>query len=189
VRRKGEGATGAFSFLRLSQVAGLRRCGRDYCNTRLTISLWHMIVGSDSMGRRLVGLALLLAAMLALASCGAAASPRPSASASESSGVYGITLVNRGGRMTAAPTPSPLPGGFVTSVLVPYPQGVVLIKAARGQDAGQLIARVRSDAQGLFRIALPSGPYPVTGNVQITVHVTVRAGGYSRVRIQVAVRH
>jgi len=140
------------------------------------------------MKNKLLGLVVILAAMLSLASC-STASPRPGSSAGPTSGVYGITLVSQGGRMTAAPTPSPLPSGFGPSMLVPYPRSVVLIRAAGGQDAGQLVARVRSDAQGLFRIALPGGRYLVTGKAQIMVHVTVHAGGYSRVRVQVGTRH
>jgi len=140
------------------------------------------------MKNTLLGLAGILAVTLSLASCGTV-SPRPKTSTSPTSGVNGITLVNQGGRMTAAPTPSPLPSGFGPSMLVPYPRGVVLIRAGGGQDADQLIARLRSDAQGFFRVTLPPGRYLVTSKVQITVHVTVHAGGYSRVRIQVATRH
>jgi hypothetical protein len=146
-----------------------------------------MQVGGDAMRRRLVSLALALLAMLALASCGGASSPHPS----PTSGIYGVTLVNHGGKETATwPTPSPLPGGFGLSKLEPYPRAVALIKVASGPDAGRTIARVRSDAQGVFRVALPPGRYLVRGSSSDSLRrrVAVRAGVYSRVRIQVASR-
>ena len=142
------------------------------------------------MKNKLLGLTVILAATLSLASCGTA-SPRAGSSTSSTSGVYGITLVNQGGMMTALPTPSPLPGGLGTSVLVPDPRHVVLIRVAGGPDAGKLIARVRSGAQGLFRVALPPGRYLLKGpdigsGEQL---VTVRLGDYSHVRLQVGRRH
>jgi hypothetical protein len=145
---------------------------------------------ATTVNNRLLGLTAILAATLSLASCGTG-SPSPGASSSPESGVYGISLVNQGGMMTALPSPSPLPGGFGPSLLVPDPHHVVLVRVAGGPDAGKLIARVRSDAQGLFRVALPPGRYLVKGpdigsDKEL---VSVRAGGYSRVRLKVATRH
>lgn len=142
------------------------------------------------MKNRLLGLTVILTATFSLASCGTA-SPRAGSSTISTSGVYGITLVNQGGMMTALPTPSPLPGGLGRSLLVPDPHHVVLVRAAGGPDAGKLLARVRSDAQGLFRVALPPGRYLLKGpdvgsGKQL---VSVRAGDYSRLRLKVAIRH
>jgi hypothetical protein len=139
------------------------------------------MVGGDVVRGHFAGAVLLLATMVFLASCGDVTKA--------TSGVYGITLVNHGGLMTAAPSPSPLPGGFLaSSYWVPDSREVVLIKAVDGEHAGQVVARVHSDNRGLFRVELPPGRYVLSEKrwPLIEKRVTVHAGRFSRVLIQVA---
>ena len=145
------------------------------------------------MTRRLIYVGLLLVAALGLAACSRGASPQPSATLGPGSGINGITLLSPHQDPfpdTAVPAPSALPGAFGMSSYVPYPRTVVLIRAAGGGSAGQVVARIRSDDQGLFRVALPPGAYVVTTNRNgylARERVTVAAGAYSRVRILSAV--
>jgi hypothetical protein len=143
----------------------------------------------------LKAIAVVLAAFVGaplLAACGARATPGPSASASAASGIYGIALLGPGGSQTSNPTPSPLPGGFGSSEgLKPFAQATVLIKARDGEHAGQVVARVKSDNQGIFRVALPPGRYLLMGQAHNSERkqVTVQAGGYTRTRITVVFFH
>jgi len=132
--------------------------------------------------RRLVGLALLLAGMFALAACGGTASQHTSTSSSPTSGVYGIALKNP---VTASPTPSPLPGGFGEAEGVPCPHAAILIRSTGGHDAGGLVTRVRADAQGIFRVSLPPGRYLAYGRgLRYTgSRFTVRPGVFTRVLV------
>jgi hypothetical protein len=143
------------------------------------------------VSRPQVAPALLLLATLALASCGGAARPRPVASANPSSGVYGIAVTMPWGALPApAPPPSPLPGGFGLSGMVPAGDSTICVKAFSGAHAGDVVARVKADSLGIFRVTLPPGsyvvygrPYPGGGKT-----VVVKAGSYARV-IVVAFLH
>jgi hypothetical protein len=143
------------------------------------------------MSRGITAIALTISAgALMLASCAGVATPHPSASASAFSGIYGIALLSPGYLMVGSP--SPLPDGFhADPAFVAAPRAVVLIKAADGEHAGQVVARVRSDRRGLFRVALPPGSYLLVGKYFLPGHVrvTVHAGGYTRVSVVVAVHY
>lgn len=151
------------------------------------------------MGKRLIGLVLLLVVTLPLASCGSVANrrpePSPSSSPSPSSGVYGIAVVNRGGDISGPSSPSPLPGGFGKSDLVPDGRAVILVKAGAGNAAGSVVARVRADDQGIFRVSLQPGSYIVVGKwaarwwPEFQMPITVHAGEYSRVVLQTGLRY
>ena len=106
-------------------------------------------------GRRSVLAAAVALVAASLLGCGGGVSPSPSPTATATTGVYGITLLNQeGSRMNPPPTPQPLPGGFGTSSAAPYPRGDILIQKADGQGGRQTVAKVQSNAQGLFRIEL-----------------------------------
>ena len=145
-----------------------------------------MQVGGDVVRQRLRWLVVVLAALPALAACGGAATTHPNASASATSGISGIMLLWPGGGTSSDASPSPLPGGFGSAQgFKPWPHALVVVKADGGSDAGQVVGRLRSDDQGIFRIALSPGRYLLTGKGfgWQRKRVTVRAGGYARVRI------
>jgi hypothetical protein len=129
-----------------------------------------------------VALALLLPAMLALASCGGAASPRPVASTSSSSGVYGIAVTTPAGMIPAGQPASSLPGGFGLSDMVPAGDTTIIVKATSGSSRGNVVARVVADSQGLFRVSLPPGSYFVYGPNYRSAgsRVVVSEGSYTR---------
>jgi hypothetical protein len=141
----------------------------------------------SDIGERLISLVFLLAATLSLASCGGTTHPNPSPSPSSTSGAFGIALVNQGGMMTAPPMPSPLPSGFGDSEAVPCPHCIIVVEATSGQGAGRVVARVRTDAQGLFTVSLPPGRYLAYGrgyrDFGLGSRFTVRAGAFTRVRV------
>jgi hypothetical protein len=148
---------------------------------------------------------LLLCAVFALSACSeqapqANASALPPAAASTTPcGVAGITLVNNPIPRTlptpqlsstpSSPTPTPLPGGFSRSDgAMPMRGCLVAIVALSGEHTGQVVARLRSDADGLFAAQLPLGRYevrarrprqPFTGKAGFTV----TAGGFTRVMV------
>jgi hypothetical protein len=142
------------------------------------------------MRRTVLGLALLLAAVVSLASCGASsggmpspmtASPQLQASPSGvhgPSGVYGIAVVpEQGGYVGTVPPPSALPGGFGRSYFYPRPHATIVVKATAG-EAARVVTNVVANAEGIFRVALPPGNY-----------IVFAKGGYYLRRSAVTVRH
>jgi hypothetical protein len=99
------------------------------------------------MRGRLAALSLLVALALSLAACGSA----------QPDGVLGLAVMRDNGASTS---PSPLPDGFGQSdgSLVPDPGALVIITS---DATGKEVARVRADAEGLFRADLPPGAYSV----------------------------
>jgi hypothetical protein len=149
---------------------------------------------------------ILLCTVFVLSACSESApqantSVLPRAAASTPPcGVAGITFVNnpipqtlpdpQTSSVPSSPTPSPLPGGFSRSDgAMPMRGCLVAIVALSGEHPGQVVARLRSDADGLFAAQLPPGRYevrarlphqPFTGKAGFTV----TADGFTRVMVQ-----
>jgi hypothetical protein len=102
-------------------------------------------------------------------------------------GIYGITLTNQGGRFSE---PSPLPGSFGESDLIPDLSEAVRIKALSGEHAGTIVASLRSDGHGIFRVPLPPGTYLVWGVAESgdAQAVTVHEGEFARVQVRTGYR-
>ena len=115
-------------------------------------------------------LTVLLLVALSLASCSSA--KQPTKQASKASGVVGIVEIGQGGMRVFNPTPSPIPvlspGGFGLGGDFPYPDVTVVGNAASGKKTGVVVARVRPNAQAIFRETLPPGRYALsTGDLGI----------------------
>jgi hypothetical protein len=128
------------------------------------------------MAHRLTAATLLLAALLSLSSCSTATRAQPSASPSSTSGIDGIAVTGPVG-----PGPfqkSPLPGGFGMSTNIPARHTPLVVRDA----GGAVVARLKSDERGLFRISLPPGTYAVrgTGFSKVKTKVVVKTGSYTR---------
>lgn len=130
-------------------------------------------------------LALVVIATLLLGACGHRATPQ--------SGVAGIVTINQGGFQTKVSTASPLPGGFGVSTDVPVAGALVSAKALTGPQADHIVAHVKADAHGLFRLSLPPGSYslftmsgPVANSGTV---VLVQAGHFTRVVVSGGVRY
>jgi hypothetical protein len=139
-------------------------------------TLWEVLMKATA-----VTVTLLLCALLALAACGEKPVPQ--------SGVSGIVLIGKGGLLGAVASPSPLPGGFGSSAdLVPRGGATVVITALSGARAGSEVARLKADADGLFRSQLPPGRYRIwaglPGQPGGQTAVTVHAGGLARVKLR-----
>ena len=102
----------------------------------------------------------LILAVLSLSACG---SPTP-----RDSGIAGMAQASGG-------------GNEVTLKLAPDSYARIVVKAESGPAAGTVVAKVRADAGGLFRVSLPPGRYLVYGRTfpPGAVHVTVTAGHYA----------
>ncbi len=111
--------------------------------------------------RRLALCLALLLAVSTVASCGSS-SPKPAPSHSLGT-IDGIVLMSNRIAQTAPPTPSPLPGGFgsISGGWFLSAKTRVSVRAMSGSKAGQVVARVPSDAQGLFAVQLVPGRYKV----------------------------
>ena len=139
-----------------------------------------------STGARLA-LAVLVVGAVVLAACGGLAR-RPTSQPSRSSGVFGIVLIS-GGYVSPTASPRPLPGGFVASPPswgYPFAHGRVRMVAKTGAKAGKVVATVRPDAQGLFRVTLAPGKYVlwlVHGGSSGPTSVTDHPGVYARVEL------
>jgi hypothetical protein len=98
---------------------------------------------------RPAALSLLALAALSLAACGS----------SLPDGVLGLAVVRDNG---VSLTPVPLPAGFGESdgSLAPDPGALVVITS---DATGREVARVRADAEGIFRAELSPGAYSVRG--------------------------
>ena len=139
------------------------------------------------MLNRLARVALLLAACLALASCSHTTKPRPSATQSATSGIYGLAVTSQYGpgvtidlksRKATYNKPSPLPDGFGKSTDEPLPHTRLIVK----NHKGAVVARIRTNKQGIFRLPLPPGTYNVwgTGTSAAKTRVVVSPGAYTR---------
>lgn len=105
---------------------------------------------------------LLLVAALLLSGCGDG-SPSPSPSSSLPSGVQGTAMIEGG----------PVPGG-------PRPMPGVTVAVHEGGLHGPIVARVKADATGAFKVDLPPGAYTLIEVSDAAVPQTVRveAGQY-----------
>jgi hypothetical protein len=132
------------------------------------------------MGKRLMTVALLASATLALAVYAGCSS-----SHTDVSGVYGIAINSPGGLQSAPTTPSPLPGGFGDSDMLPCARQTVVIEATGVPQADRVVTRVRTDSRGIFRISLPPGSYIAYGPGfrYLGTRFTVRGADYTRVRV------
>jgi hypothetical protein len=131
----------------------------------------------------------LTASVLALASCGSQSSPTSTPSGT-SSGVRGIVLFSGGPYIASS---SPLPDGFGTTKLGrPYPWVTVEVRVKTGPGAGQVVAKVKPDAQALFTISLPAGTYvlaplvPKNGPFPMPTTIVVEPGRYARTIVRVS---
>jgi hypothetical protein len=143
---------------------------------------------------------LLLCAVFVLSAC---SEPAPQASTSvlphfvastPPCGVAGITLVNdptpQLSSTPLSPTPSPLPGGFSRSDgAMPMGGCLIAIVALSGEHTGHVVARLRSDEDGLFAAQLPPGRYEVRARLPHQLFTgkagfTVTADGFTRVMVQ-----
>jgi hypothetical protein len=106
-------------------------------------------MGAGLMTVRLAALSLLALAALSLAACGS----------SPPDGVLGLAVVRDNG---VSVSPAPLPAGFGESdgSVVPDPGALVVISS---DATDKEVARVRADAEGIFRAELPPGAYSVRG--------------------------
>lgn len=124
--------------------------------------------------------ACLLVTMLALlvASCG-----KPG------TGIAGIVIERRAeaAYIGGMPTPSPLPDGFGMSTDMPVKGPLpLLVEPISGSKSGQVVAKVQTNDDGLFKVTVPPGRYVVVikgANRESdypSQPLTVRAGRYSR---------
>ena len=120
---------------------------------------------------------LCIGAVLALASCGTAQRP--------TSGVYGIAVWPPVGMMTAPPTPRPLPSGFGMSTMVPFRHATIVVKARSGDRAGEVVARTKVNAKGVFWVPLPPGAYVVFGAGYLNHARGFRVRPHTRTRVVV----
>ena len=137
-------------------------------------------------------LALLVAVALVATSCGGAAGPSSSRSATtarQTSGIRGIVLFAGGPDILS---PSPLPGGFGSGRQGrPYRFVTVQVTVARGADKGHVVARIKPNADALFVIPLPPGAYvlkprvPRNGPWPQATTVVVAPGRFSRTLVYV----
>jgi hypothetical protein len=137
-----------------------------------------------------LALAVVVVAV-ALASCGGGAG-RPTTQSSRSSGVFGIVLFTGHGPRLVPASPLPLPGGFVREPWLdgnPFPDASVHVVAKTGANAGRVVATVKPNAQGLFRVTLPPGRYvlwPAVPRIwRWRTAVRVRSGAYARAEVHV----
>jgi hypothetical protein len=132
---------------------------------------------------RLIGSFLVGSAIVLLVSCGSPSGRDAQPSPTASGGVYGITLVDTSASSYRYPTIE-LPGGFGEWDGRVSPHAVVTVKAADGPHAGQVVALVRSDAQGVFRVTLPPGRYRVlSAAMPAPVRIIVTPGVFTRVKM------
>ena len=152
----------------------------------------------EAMKRKLLGLALLLAAVVALASCGTqlggkprSATTSPSTTHGAFTGVYGIAVIGQHGPPGAATPPStPLPGGFgQSSNLKPIANATIVVKPITGVAAGRAPWHVTANAEGIFKVALPPGKYVLFGKdyEYLEKVVTVRTGALARIMLYVGI--
>jgi len=123
-----------------------------------------------------------IAMVAAVAGCGhgstASLSPSPTRASAVPAGIDGL-LTEEGG---------PLPEGS------PLPEPNVRIEVHRGGEAGEVVERIRTDANGRFSVNLPPGRYtavPVPWGdeaVLPTSPVTVRAGERVQVHVRLSVK-
>jgi hypothetical protein len=106
------------------------------------------------------------------------------------SGVLGVVLL-QAGPMAVSPSP-PLPAEFGTKIEgFRYRFVVVQVKAMSGAKAGQVVARMKPDAQGAFKVDLPPGDYvlkalvPKNGPYPRPTSVSVRKGRQTPVIVYV----
>ncbi len=134
-----------------------------------------------------LALAVLVVGAVALACCGGHAN-QPTTGPSQSSGVFGIVLFPTMQQISATDTPPALPGGFGNDWGAPWSKAKVRAVAKSGTNAGKVVATVKPNVQGLFRVALAPGRYTlwlVPRAESRPTSVMVRAGAYTRVKLWV----
>jgi hypothetical protein len=134
------------------------------------------------MQRVLLGIALLVV-VVAVAACGGPSKP--------TTGIYGIAVINHGGRMDGSETPSPLPRGFGMSTLEHDWKAPIWVRPVVDGHPGKVVARTVTDTSGIFRIPVPPGRYLVRGEADgpwYSKVVTVREGAFTHLVIQTRYR-
>jgi hypothetical protein len=123
-------------------------------------------------------LAVLAILLMVLTACGGGSS-RPSAPG----GVSGVVVVGYLTMPLTGPVAEGMGGGLLDNE--PLPHVTVVVRGTSGASAGKVVAEVRTNDQGSFRVALPRGSYSIYAGKcpQMAETVTVDVAHFTSVRV------